>query len=184
MRYYRLLPPNGVYTQQQVHALSSAAERCVMSAQSVLAGFMPPLDHNNVLPIAWQPAAVNIIPRSEDTLLAQKKPCLKYDTILQKLYKNPSPDVRQLNEENADLFKLLTKHSGKVGIISSIYIHIYIRTYIHIYILNMYELCRYNPVEISCLHTWKSVNDSSDLQANVRCCSFKYNTKIEGSFTQ
>ncbi|CAD6992309.1 unnamed protein product [Ceratitis capitata] len=74
---------------------------------------MPPLDHNKVLPIPWQPAAVNVIPRNEDTLLAQKKPCLKYDTILQKLYKNPPPDVRQLNEENAELFKLLTKHSGK-----------------------------------------------------------------------
>ncbi|XP_018785612.1 PREDICTED: lysosomal acid phosphatase [Bactrocera latifrons] len=113
MRYYRLLPPNGIYTQQQVLASSSAAERCIMSAQSVLAGFMPPLDHNKVLPIPWQPAAVNVIPRSEDTLLAQKKPCLKYDTILQKLYKNPPPELRKLNEENAELFKLLTKHSGK-----------------------------------------------------------------------
>ncbi|XP_067619641.1 lysosomal acid phosphatase isoform X2 [Eurosta solidaginis] len=95
MRYYRLLPPNGVYTQQQVHVLSSAAERCIMSAQSVLAGFMPPLDHNNFL------------------LLAMKKPCLKYDTILQKLYKNPPPELKKINEENAELFKLLSKHSGK-----------------------------------------------------------------------
>ncbi|XP_037949491.1 lysosomal acid phosphatase-like isoform X1 [Teleopsis dalmanni] len=113
MRYYRLLPSNGIYTQQQVHVLSSAAERCIMSAQAVLAGFMPPLEHNNVLPIAWQPVPVNTIPRMDDTLLAQKKPCQKYDTILQKLYKNPPPELRQLNEENAELYKLLSKNTGK-----------------------------------------------------------------------
>lgn len=66
MRYYRLLPKNGIYTQQEVYVLSSAAERCLMSAQSVLAGFMPPLSHNNVLPILWQPIAVNSIPRQDD----------------------------------------------------------------------------------------------------------------------
>lgn len=68
MRYYRLLPPNGLYTQQQVRVLSSAAERCLMSANSLLAGFMPPLEHNNPLPIEWQTVAVNSIPRNEDTV--------------------------------------------------------------------------------------------------------------------
>lgn len=68
MRYYRLLPPNGIYTQQQIRVLSSAAERCIMSANSLLAGFMPPLEHSNLLPIQWQPVAVNTIPRHEDTV--------------------------------------------------------------------------------------------------------------------
>ncbi|EDW84658.1 uncharacterized protein Dwil_GK14232 [Drosophila willistoni] len=113
MRYYRLLPSNSIYTQQQVHVLSSAAERCVMSAQSVLAGFMPPLENNNVLPIPWQPVAVNTLARNDDILLAQKKPCLKYDNILQKLYKFPPPDLQKLNEENKELYKLLTKNTGK-----------------------------------------------------------------------
>ncbi|TDG50451.1 hypothetical protein AWZ03_003040 [Drosophila navojoa] len=113
MRYYRLLPSNSIYTQQQVHVLSSAAERCVMSAQSVLAGLMPPLDNNNVLPIPWQPVAVNTLARNDDILLAQKKPCAKYESILQKLYKNPPPDLEKLNEENKELYKLLTKNTGK-----------------------------------------------------------------------
>jgi len=30
MRYYRLLPSNSIYTQQQLLVLSSAAERCVV----------------------------------------------------------------------------------------------------------------------------------------------------------
>ncbi|XP_023300387.2 lysosomal acid phosphatase [Lucilia cuprina] len=113
MRYYRLLPPNGLYTQQQIRVLSSAAERCIMSANSLLAGFMPPLEHSNPLPVQWQPVPVNTIPRKEDTLLAQKKPCAKYDTILDKLYKNPPADLKKLNEENAELYKLLTRHTGK-----------------------------------------------------------------------
>ncbi|XP_030369769.1 lysosomal acid phosphatase-like isoform X3 [Scaptodrosophila lebanonensis] len=117
MRYYRLLPSNSIYTQQQIHVLSSAAERCVMSAQSVLAGFMPPLENNNVLPIPWQPVAINTLARSDDILLAQKKPCLKYDTILQKLYKNPPKDLQRLNEENKELYKLLTKNTGKCSML-------------------------------------------------------------------
>ncbi|KAH8311267.1 hypothetical protein KR044_005295 [Drosophila immigrans] len=113
MRYYRLLPSNSIYTQQQVHVLSSAAERCVMSAQSVLAGLMPPLDNNNVLPIPWQPVAVNTLARNDDTLLAQKKTCIKYENILQKLYKTPPPELQKLNEDNKALFKLLSKNTGK-----------------------------------------------------------------------
>ncbi|XP_030573457.1 lysosomal acid phosphatase isoform X1 [Drosophila novamexicana] len=113
MRYYRLLPSNSIYTQQQVHVLSSAAERCVMSAQSVLAGLMPPLENNNVLPIPWQPVAINTLARNDDILLAQKKPCIKYDTILQKLYKTPPPELDKLNEDNKALYKLLSKNTGK-----------------------------------------------------------------------
>lgn len=66
MRYYRLLPPNGLYTQQQIRVMSSAAERCIMSANSLLAGFMPPLEHTNLLPIQWQPVPVMSVPRHED----------------------------------------------------------------------------------------------------------------------
>jgi len=47
--------------------------------------------------------------------LAQKKPCLKYDHILQKLYKAPPAELQKLNENNLELYKLLTKNTGKVG---------------------------------------------------------------------
>lgn len=66
MRYYRLLPPSSLYSTGDILVQSSAAERCIMSAQGVLAGFMPPLEQNNVLPIAWQPIPVNVLPRNED----------------------------------------------------------------------------------------------------------------------
>lgn len=48
-------------------------------------------------------------------LLAQKKPCKKYDDILSKLYKYPPADLRKMNEANAPLYTLLTKHTGKVN---------------------------------------------------------------------
>jgi len=105
-----------------------------MSAQSVLAGLMPPLENKNVLPIPWQPVAINTLARNDDIvsslipimialfelyfllqLLAQKKTCIKYENILQKLYKNPPLELEKLNEENKALFKLLSKNTGKVN---------------------------------------------------------------------
>ncbi|CAD7084339.1 unnamed protein product [Hermetia illucens] len=113
MRYYRLLPTNGLYSKDEMHILSSAAERCLMSASSLLAGFLPPLESRNILPIPWQPVPVNLIPRDRDFLLAQKKPCPTYDEILGKLYSNPPPDLKKLNEKSAELYRFLTKNTGK-----------------------------------------------------------------------
>lgn len=66
LRYYRLLPSNGLYSQNDMNIRSSYAERCIMSAQSFMAGFLPPLDSHNPLPIPWQPIGITVIPRSED----------------------------------------------------------------------------------------------------------------------
>lgn len=48
-------------------------------------------------------------------LLAQKKPCSKYDNILEKLYKYPPADLKKINEDNAALYGLLSKHTGRVS---------------------------------------------------------------------
>lgn len=65
-RYYKLLPSDGVYSKANMFVLSSAAERCLMSAASFLAGFMPPLEVRNKLPVGWQPVAINSVPRMDD----------------------------------------------------------------------------------------------------------------------
>lgn len=67
-RYYRLLPSNGLYSKDNMLIQSSYAERCLMSAQSFLAGFMPPLEKKNLLPILWQTAPVHSIPRDRDNV--------------------------------------------------------------------------------------------------------------------
>lgn len=66
MRYYKLLPSNGRYSKDNMFVVSSATERCIMSAASFMAGFLPPLDNRNVLPIAWQPVPINSIARDRD----------------------------------------------------------------------------------------------------------------------
>lgn len=65
-RYIRLLPSDGFYTPNELYVMSSATERCLMSAQSFLAGFLPPTSDRHQLPIKWQPVAVNSVPRDRD----------------------------------------------------------------------------------------------------------------------
>lgn len=69
LRYYKLLPPNGLYTKENMYVLSSYAERCQMSAASFLAGLMPPLVNRNSLPIPWQPIPINSVQRDRDYVM-------------------------------------------------------------------------------------------------------------------
>lgn len=65
-RYSKLLPSDGVYTQERMHVMSSELERAQMSAQSLLAAFMPPASDRIALPIPWQPISVYTIPLKDD----------------------------------------------------------------------------------------------------------------------
>lgn len=67
-RYRSLLPKNGFYSTNEMYVMSSATERCLMTAQSFLAGFLPPNDDDqrHLLPIKWQPVAINSVPREND----------------------------------------------------------------------------------------------------------------------
>ncbi|XP_055630394.1 lysosomal acid phosphatase isoform X2 [Toxorhynchites rutilus septentrionalis] len=112
-RYYRLLPSNGLYSKDNMYIVSSAAERCIMSAQSFMAGFLPPLENTNPLPISWQPVAVNTLPRDRDTILAQKKPCPRYEQSLQRLMAYPPKDIRDMNEKYEALYKTLSLSTGE-----------------------------------------------------------------------
>ncbi|XP_058467681.1 lysosomal acid phosphatase [Malaya genurostris] len=112
-RYYRLLPPNGLYSKENMYVISSYAERCVMSAQSFMAGFLPPLENTNPLPIPWQPVAINTLDRDRDTILAQRKPCPRYEQSLQRLMSYPPKDIRDLNERSEALYKTLSRSTGQ-----------------------------------------------------------------------
>lgn len=64
-RYIKLLPADGYYSKENMRVQSSHLERCLMSAQSLLAGLVQ-TGSTNLLPIPWQPVAVNMIPVDKD----------------------------------------------------------------------------------------------------------------------
>lgn len=110
-----LLPSNGFYSTSEMYVLSSAAERCLMTAQSFLAGLLPPTNKElHRLPINWQPVAVNSVPRDRDKLISQKATCPKYDEILEKMYSNPPQELRKFVDDNTNLFEYISKHTGAV----------------------------------------------------------------------
>lgn len=69
-RYGRLLPSDGFYTSDSMHAVSSNVERAQMSGQSLLAGFVPPLfsERDSKLQISWQPIPIHQIPKHLDNV--------------------------------------------------------------------------------------------------------------------
>lgn len=139
-RYERLLPSDGFYSEDNMRVLSSYAERCIMSVQSLLAGLMPPDEVGNPLPMPWQPVAVNVLKGAEDyvrdikldllthwpkpphfhqMLYQLDAPCPKYDAMYNKFLTDPDPqtDFYRYTQQLAGLFKYLSEHSGEVSAI-------------------------------------------------------------------
>lgn len=110
-RYLKLLPRNGFYSKKIVQVKSSWMERTISSALSFLAGFMPPLEHFNQLPIPWQPVPFMSIPRDRDDLIAQKRSCPKYDEVYRSQME--SEEIKALDRSSQNLYKILSKHSGE-----------------------------------------------------------------------
>ncbi|KAG5669051.1 hypothetical protein PVAND_016952 [Polypedilum vanderplanki] len=110
-RYLKLLPQNGFYTNKVISVKSSWKDRTIMSAQSFLAGFMPPLDNKNPLPIPWQPIPIYTIPRNIDDLIAQKRYCPKYNEVYNELMK--SEEIKKLDETNQPLYRILSVNTGE-----------------------------------------------------------------------
>lgn len=110
-RYLRLLPKNGFYSKKMMSVKASWMDRTISSALSFLAGFMPPLDNINPLPLPWQPVPVVSIPRDRDDLIAQKRACSKYDEV----YNNQinSEEIKAINSLNFNLYKILSKNTGE-----------------------------------------------------------------------
>lgn len=137
-RYEHLLPPDGLYSKNDMHVVSSNLERCLMSVQSLLAGLMPPLENDNPLPLHWQPIPVSIIPADRDyvstehfgyfsifcdylsftqILYQDEAPCPKYDQIYNKfLYdSDPRTDFYKYNQQLTPLYTYLSKSTGEVN---------------------------------------------------------------------
>jgi lysosomal acid phosphatase len=109
-RYLKLIPPNGFYSKKMLQVKSSYHDRTIASALSFLAGFMPPLEGTNPLPINWQPIPLNSISRDQDTIIAQKKACPKYEEEYQKQIN--SERIQKIDEAQKNLYKNLSKNTG------------------------------------------------------------------------
>ncbi|XP_011310807.1 lysosomal acid phosphatase isoform X2 [Fopius arisanus] len=90
---------------------SSYAERCIMSAQALLAGlFRPvPLDYF-VDDLPWRPVPVVPIPRDQDKLIVVKYPCAKLDEALKEAYVNESAES---GKEMASYYSQLSYYTGQ-----------------------------------------------------------------------
>lgn len=141
LRYKRLLPPDGFYTNENLRALSSSRLRCMASVGSLLAGLLPTNQTENLLAIPWQPVAVKPLPADIDyvrdsmwyiwissstqtyfhliqMLYQGKAPCPKYDRIYKKFLNDPDPQTEfyKYNQNLFHLYPYLSEHTGEVSI--------------------------------------------------------------------
>ncbi|XP_011688976.1 PREDICTED: lysosomal acid phosphatase [Wasmannia auropunctata] len=90
---------------------SSYADRCVMSAQALLAGLFVPGPEDMFVPgLAWIPVPVHSIPRELDKLITVKAPCPRLEEALKQAY---IEEARRSGEKMAEYYKELTEHTGQ-----------------------------------------------------------------------
>lgn len=99
------------YSELDIRVRSTDVDRTLMSGEACLAGLYPPttkqLWDQNLL---WQPIPIHTKPEIDDPVLAMKKPCPKYTTLMKQLLK--SPEFRTIDHQLHDLYAYLTKYTG------------------------------------------------------------------------
>ncbi|XP_065089059.1 prostatic acid phosphatase-like [Ochlerotatus camptorhynchus] len=111
-RYGWLIPKHGMYTWDTTTVLSSASERCILSAQSLLASFYEPPAGAINMTIAWQPVPVTVLDRSQDTILGQRRVCPKLDAVREKLLLDPPPESRLWLKDGFELKDFVSQRTG------------------------------------------------------------------------
>ncbi|XP_063981893.1 lysosomal acid phosphatase-like [Diachasmimorpha longicaudata] len=90
---------------------SSYAERCIMSAQALLAALFRPQPEDYFIPdLPWRPVPVTAIPRDQDKLITVKHVCPKLDEALKEAYVNES---RKSGTAMAPYYAALSYHTGQ-----------------------------------------------------------------------
>ncbi|KAL6256375.1 hypothetical protein P5V15_012490 [Pogonomyrmex californicus] len=90
---------------------SSYADRCIMSAQALLAGLFVPEPEDMFVPdLAWTPIPVHSIPRELDKLINVKAPCPKLKEALKQAYID---EDKKSGKKMAEYYKELMKHTGQ-----------------------------------------------------------------------
>lgn len=55
LKYQHLFPEDGYFRLSNMRIMSSVPDRCIMSLQSFMSGFLPPPLLDLTLPLYWQP---------------------------------------------------------------------------------------------------------------------------------
>ncbi|XP_046742394.1 prostatic acid phosphatase-like [Diprion similis] len=120
-RYSHFLPDR--YSPNDIYVRSTDIDRALMSAEAALAGLYPPKDDQVWDQLNWMPIPVHTTPVFEDSLLASRKYCPKYEKELHNVLN--SPPIQRINEDNKELYDYLSEKTGtlvkSVKDVSSIY---------------------------------------------------------------
>ncbi|XP_057333865.1 lysosomal acid phosphatase-like isoform X2 [Microplitis mediator] len=99
------------YETSSAKIMSSYADRCIMSAQALLAALYRPEPGDNFMnDLPWRPVPVHSIPRDTDKLITVKHRCPTLDFELKEAYVNES--IKN-GEQMASYFNELAYHTGK-----------------------------------------------------------------------
>ncbi|KAG8038771.1 hypothetical protein G9C98_000326 [Cotesia typhae] len=99
------------YDSSSAFIRSSYADRCIMSAQALLAALYRPEPGDNFIEdLAWRPVPVHSIPRDFDKLITVKYRCPKLEYALKEAYANESIKT---GKQMASYFNELSYYTGK-----------------------------------------------------------------------
>ncbi|XP_054011568.1 lysosomal acid phosphatase-like [Hylaeus anthracinus] len=99
------------YKSSLLLAQSSYADRCIMSAQTLLAGLYPPSSDEIFVPgLNWRPVPVHSVPRDLDKTIVVKAPCPRLEEALKEAYANESGRV---GTPSADYYRQISAHTGQ-----------------------------------------------------------------------
>jgi len=108
-RYQKFLSPD--YSEDEVYVRSTDVDRTLMSASANLAGLFPPRGYQKFNPnLDWQPIPIHTLPQSEDSLLSSHAVCPRFSELLREVAN--SAFMKHLYNDNRDLFKYLSEHTG------------------------------------------------------------------------
>lgn len=112
-RYYSLIPQNDFYNENVIKVRSSEYDRCLMSGASFLAGFMPPKESLNILPLPWQPIPINSLPKAIDYYIFPLAPCPVFDRMYASINSPDSEYYEETYGQFADILKILGNYTGQ-----------------------------------------------------------------------
>ncbi|XP_076233585.1 lysosomal acid phosphatase-like [Calliopsis andreniformis] len=108
-RYGSIIGPK--YESRLSLIQSSYADRCIMSAQVLLAALYPPTSDEIFVPgLNWRPVPVHSTPRQLDKIIVVKAPCPRLNEALKEAYANESTHPESLPE---NYYRELSAYTGQ-----------------------------------------------------------------------